>query len=149
MTVALIVFFTFLQVGVTFTFLEKPVAKVIGMGLVFLAVFLTPLIWSNGPDGAAPARPFKQFIGCTAWLILALGAGMAGLLTFNEDCFYRALGVSKNEGMVFISLLFFPALALAFYGRYTLPGKHALIAGAVAALAWFVWVGVALVTFHL
>lgn len=42
MAVAMIVFFTFLQVGVTFTFIDKPVAKAIGLGLVFLAVFLTP-----------------------------------------------------------------------------------------------------------
>jgi len=145
MAVGTIVFFTFLQVGVTFTFLDKLLSKAIGMGLVFLAVFLTPLIWSNGPDGAAPAQPFKRFAGCMAWLILALAAGMAGLLTFNENSFHEMLGLSTNEGMVYVSMVFFPALALAFYGRYLLPGKLALIAGSVAALAWFLWVAVVLV----
>ncbi len=149
MVVAMIVFLSFLSVGPTFTFIDKPVTKAIGLGLVFLAVFLTPLIWSYGPDGATPSWPFKLFVGCVAWLILALAVGMAGLLTLNANSFQEMLGIAPNEGMVWVSMLFFPALALAFYGRYVLPGKLALIAGSVAALAWFLWVGVVLVHFLL
>lgn len=74
---------------------------------------------------------------------------MAGLLIFTHNSFHTMLGVAPNEGMVFISMVFFPAIALAFYGRYTLPGKFALLAGSVAALAWFLWVGVMLVRFLL
>jgi hypothetical protein len=144
-----IVFFILLLGGVTFNTVENPLARTLGIGLIFFATIFTALIWSGRQDGPRAAPLSEKVVGWTACLLLALTVFLAGLLIFSEDSFHTVLGVWTNQGMVFITLLLVPAMALGFFSRHTLPGQCALIAGSVATLAWLLWVGLVLVGFLL
>jgi hypothetical protein len=151
------VFLVLLLGGFTFNTVENLPSRTLGIGLIFFATILSALVWSGlfdtpraaALEGAGTSRPAEMVVGWTACFILALAVGMAGLLIFSEHTFHTLMGIWTNQGIVFISLLLVPAIALGFFARRTSAGKLAFIAGTVAACVWFLFVGWVLLGFLL
>jgi hypothetical protein len=140
------VFLILLLGGFTFNGVDNLLSRTLGIGLIFFATLFTVLIWSARGNLAASGN-YARVVGWTACFILAIASVMAGWLIFSENSFHTWLGIWTNQGIVLISLLVVPAIALGFFTRNTAPGRFAFLAGSALALVWFLWAGLVLLAF--